>query len=50
MTASIGPGAWWMTNPIQLLPASVAPTCAPFMNEIRVAGSDGDRASMTPRR
>jgi hypothetical protein len=25
-TASIGPGAWWMAKPIQLLPASVAPT------------------------
>jgi hypothetical protein len=25
-TASIGPGAWWITKPIQLLPASVAPT------------------------
>ena len=25
-TASIGPGAWWITNPMNELPLSVAPT------------------------
>jgi hypothetical protein len=48
-TASIGPGAWWIANPIQLLPASVAPTCAAFMNTIRRAGSRGESASMIAR-
>ncbi len=49
-TASIGPGAWWMTKPIQLLPASVAPTCAAFMKLIRCAGWPGESASMISRR
>ena len=48
-TASIGPGAWWMANPIQLLPASVAPTCAAFMNTIRCVGSPGLSRSMISR-
>ena len=48
-TASIGPGAWWMAKPIQLLPASVAPTCAAFMNTTRSAGSPGDSLSMISR-
>ena len=48
-TASIGPGAWWMAKPIQLLPASVAPTCAAFMNTIRWVGSPGDSRSMISR-
>jgi hypothetical protein len=33
-------------KPIQLLPASVAPTCAAFMNTTRCAGSPGDSRSM----
>lgn len=45
-TASIGPGAWWIAKPIQLLPASVAPTCAAFMKTIRWVGSPGDSRSM----
>ena len=49
-TASIGPGAWWITKPIQLLPASVAPTCAAFMKLMRCAGWRGDNASMISRR
>ena len=49
-TASIGPGAWWITKPIQLLPASVAPTCAAFMNETRCAGWLGESASIIARR
>ena len=49
-TASIGPGAWWITKPIQLFPASVAPTCAAFMKLIRCAGWLGDSASMIARR
>jgi hypothetical protein len=48
-TASIGPGAWWMTKPIQLLPASVAPTCAAFMNTTRCAGWLALSASMIAR-
>jgi CubicO group peptidase (beta-lactamase class C family) len=48
-TASIGPGAWWMANPIQLFPASVAPTCAAFMNTIRWTAELGDSASMISR-
>jgi hypothetical protein len=45
-TASAGPGAWWMMKPIQLLPASVAPTWAAFMNTIRCAEWPGESASM----
>ena len=49
-TASTGPGAWWIRKPSQLLPASVPPTWAPFMNTIRCAGWAGDRAAMiSPR-
>lgn len=48
-TASIGPGAWWIANPIQLLPASVAPTCAAFMNTMRCITSPGDSRSMISR-
>ncbi len=48
-TASIGPGAWWIAKPIQLFPASVAPTCAAFMNTIRCVGSPGDSRSMISR-
>ena len=48
-TASTGPGAWWMTKPIQQLPASVAPTWAAFMNTMRCAGCPGDSASMIAR-
>ena len=49
-TASTGPGAWWMMKPRKLLPASVAPTCAPFMNTTRRQGCDGDRQSMISRK
>ena len=45
----LSPGAWWMAKPIQLLPASVAPTCAAFMNTIRCMGSPGDNRSMISR-
>ena len=45
-TAIIGPGAWWITYPIQQLPLSVAPTCAPFMNTTRWNGEAGERQSM----
>ncbi len=45
-TASIGPGAWWMTKPIQLLPASVEPTWAAFMKTTRWTGEPGDKQSM----
>ncbi len=48
-TASIGPGAWCIANPIQLLPASVAPTWAAFMNTMRCAGWLGLSASMISR-
>ena len=48
-TANIGPGAWCITKPIQLFPASVAPTCAAFMNTIRCAGWLGESASMIAR-
>ncbi len=48
-TASIGPGAWWMAKPIQLFPASVAPTCAAFMKTIRCIVSPGDSRSMISR-
>jgi len=48
-TASIGPGAWWMAKPIQLFPASVAPTCAAFMNTMRWTAELGDSASMISR-
>jgi len=48
-TASIGPGAWWIANPIQLFPASVAPTCAAFMNTTRWVGLPGDSRSMISR-
>lgn len=46
LTASIGPGAWWMANPIQLLPASVAPTCAAFLNTIRCVEPHTVRGAM----
>lgn len=48
-TSRNGPGAWWMQYPSQLLPASVAPTCAAFMNTMRLAGSLGLSASMISR-
>jgi len=48
-TASIGPGAWSMTNPMRLTPASVAPTCTPFMKTMRWAGWLGESASMMSR-
>ena len=48
-TASMGPGAWWMTKPVQLLPASVAPTWAAFMNTTRCTAEEGDSASMMAR-
>jgi hypothetical protein len=47
-TASIGPGAWWRANPIQMLPASVAPTYAAFMNTMRCVGSPGDSPAAAP--
>jgi hypothetical protein len=37
-TARNGPGARCMQKPIQLFPASVAPTCAAFINTTRCAG------------
>jgi len=49
-TAIIGPGAWWMMYPIQLLPHSVPPICAPFMNTVRSMGDMGERQSMISRR
>ena len=48
-TASIGPGAWCITKPMKQLPASVAPTCAAFMNTTRWCGLPGDSASMISR-
>ena len=48
-TARIGPGAWWMMNPMKLFPASVAPVCAAFMNTTRSMGLEGDRLSMISR-
>jgi hypothetical protein len=45
-TAIIGPGAWWITYPIQFEPISVAPSCAAFMNATRSTGEVGDRQSM----
>ena len=48
-TARNGPGARWMQKPTQLLPPSVAPTCAAFMNTTRWAGLAGESASMIPR-
>ena len=48
-TASIGPGAWWMTKPMKQLAPSVAPTWAAFMNTTRRHGSAGDSASMMAR-
>ena len=49
-TGIIGPGAWWITYPIQLLPHSVPPVCAPFMNATRSINDDGERRSMISRR
>ena len=46
-TTRNGPGAQCMQKPIQLLPASVAPTCAAFMNTTRCAGCRGDSTSIT---
>ena len=39
----------WIANPIQLFPASVAPTCAAFMNTTRCVASPGDSRSMISR-
>ena len=49
-TGIIGPGVWWMTYPIQLLPHSVPPICAPFMNATRSIRDDGERQSMISRK
>jgi hypothetical protein len=49
-TARTGPGAWWTMKPSQLLPASVAPTWAAFMNTTRWQGCEGESASMMARR
>ena len=35
-----------MTYPIQQLPHSVPPICAPFISATRCTGEDGDRQSM----
>lgn len=50
LTISIGPGVWWMTNPIQLLPHSVPPIWAPFIKMTRSQGCEGDRQRMISRR
>ena len=49
-TPITGAGLQCMMNPSQLFPASVAPTCAAFMNTTRRAGCVGESASITSRR
>ncbi len=39
-----------MTYPIQLLPASVPPTCAPFIKTTFSTPLEGDRQSMISRK
>ncbi len=49
-TARKGPGARSMQKPIQLFPASVAPTCAAFLKTTRCSRLHGGSASMIPRK
>jgi hypothetical protein len=39
-----------MMYPIQLLPHSVPPICAPFMKTVRSTCDDGERQSMISRK
>jgi hypothetical protein len=42
-------GAWSIVKPIQLNPASVAPTCVPFMKSTSRVNDDGAKQSMISR-
>jgi hypothetical protein len=42
-------GAWSIVKPIQLNPASVAPTCVPFMKSTSRVNDDGAKQSMMSR-